>query len=143
MGNYDREQETATLTADWQSNPRWRDVKRTYSAADVVRLRGSIKHGNTIARLGAEKLWRLLQDGARPAFRPEKDYLTAMGALTGGRSRLAVHPRQRVAAVGGVDEAGVAERAVHIVVLVDAHIERDQARIVAGSRGGGGSRRSA
>ncbi len=85
-GSYDRTQEIARLELDWAENPRWRGVKRTYSAADVVRLRGSIQGGNTLARRGAEKLWDLLQNGAHPEFRKDKDFVNSMGALTGGQA---------------------------------------------------------
>lgn len=60
LGKYDRRAETARIEADWASNSRWQGVTRTYTAEDVVRLRGSIKRDNTIAKLGAEKLWALL-----------------------------------------------------------------------------------
>lgn len=86
IGNYDRNAEIARIEKDWAENPRWKGVKRTYSAADVVRLRGSIKRDNTIAQRGAEKLWDLVTNGARPSFRPDKDFVNAMGALTGGQA---------------------------------------------------------
>ncbi|SDK16801.1 isocitrate lyase [Microbulbifer yueqingensis] len=85
-GNYDRKAEIAAIEKDWAENPRWKNVKRTYSAEDVVRLRGSIKRENTIARRGAEKLWQLINEGGRPSFRPDKDFVNAMGALTGGQA---------------------------------------------------------
>ncbi|HEY3698658.1 MAG TPA: hypothetical protein VGK97_04950, partial [Spongiibacteraceae bacterium] len=71
-GSYDRRAEIARIEADWAENPRWKGVTRTYSAEDVVRLRGSLKRDNTIAKRGAEKLWDLVNNGGRPAFRPEK-----------------------------------------------------------------------
>ena len=86
IGSYDRQREIARIEQDWAENPRWRGIKRTYSAADVVRLRGSVNCENTIARRGAEKLWDLVSNGARPAFRPDKDFVNAMGALTGGQA---------------------------------------------------------
>ena len=46
------------LKRDWSDNPRWRGVIRDYGAAAVVRLRGSVQIEHTLARLGAEKLWR-------------------------------------------------------------------------------------
>ena len=46
------------LTRDWNENARWKGVTRGYSAADVVRLRGSVHVEHSLARLGAEKLWR-------------------------------------------------------------------------------------
>ena len=86
IGNYDRAAEIARIQEDWATNPRWKGVKRTYSAEDVVRLRGSLKVENTVARRGAEKLWQLITQGAKPAFRPDKDFVNAMGALTGGQA---------------------------------------------------------
>jgi isocitrate lyase len=65
------------LDARWRDDPRWRGVERTYGAVDAVRLRGSVVPENTLARLGAERLWELLQ-------RPEP--VRALGALTGGQT---------------------------------------------------------
>ena len=65
------------ITKDWDSNPRWKNVLRPYSAEDVVRLRGSVQPEYTLARRGAEKLWQLLQDN---------DYINCLGALTGGQA---------------------------------------------------------
>ena len=78
-----REQQIAALEKDWAENPRWKNVTRTYSAADVVRLRGSVQPEHTFAKLGAEKLWNLVTQGAKPSFRPDKDFVNCMGALTG------------------------------------------------------------
>ena len=52
-----RKEQIQALEKDWKENPRWSDVKRTYSAEDVVRLRGSVQPECTYARRGAEKLW--------------------------------------------------------------------------------------
>ena len=65
------------LDTEWDENPRWRDVKRDYTGADVSRLRGSIHIEHSLARLGAEKLWRRLNTD---------DYLPTLGALTGGQA---------------------------------------------------------
>ncbi|MFI6290420.1 isocitrate lyase [Nonomuraea sp. NPDC050790] len=65
------------LRQDWESNPRWAGVERTYSAEDVIRLRGSIQEEHTLARLGAERLWNLLHT---------EDYVHALGALTGNQA---------------------------------------------------------
>ena len=62
---------------DWAENPRWRGVKRGYSAEDVVRLRGSVQIEHTLARLGAEKLWKLVN---------ERPYVNSLGALTGNQA---------------------------------------------------------
>ncbi len=64
----------AQLEQDWRDNPRWKGVTRAYSAADVVRLRGTVPVEHTLAKLGAEKLWRYLHT---------EDYVNALGALTG------------------------------------------------------------
>ncbi|MEU8193963.1 isocitrate lyase [Microbispora amethystogenes] len=65
------------LQHEWDTDPRWRDVRRTYSAEDVVRLRGSVREEHTLARLGAERLWSLLHS---------EDYVHALGALTGNQA---------------------------------------------------------
>jgi len=65
------------LEAAWRDDPRWEGLERTYGAADVVRLRGSIVPENTVARLGAERLWELLQ---------REQPTCALGALTGGQA---------------------------------------------------------
>jgi isocitrate lyase len=65
------------LRQDWQSNPRWKGIKRPYTAEDVVRLRGSLHVEQTLARVGAEKLWKLVN---------EEPYVNCLGALTGGQA---------------------------------------------------------
>lgn len=80
MSHYDRNAEIARIEKDWAENPRWKGVKRTYSAEDVVRLRGSVKVENTMARMGAEKLWKLINGDAK------KGYVNCLGALTGGQA---------------------------------------------------------
>ncbi len=75
-----REEQIAALEKEWQEDPRWAGITRGYSAADVVRLRGSVQPENTLARLGAEKLWRLVNGDAK------KGYVNSMGAITGGQA---------------------------------------------------------
>ncbi|MCG8432460.1 MAG: isocitrate lyase [Gammaproteobacteria bacterium] len=65
------------LAIEWQNNPRWEGVERTYTPEDVVRLRGSLPIEYSVARYGAEKLWRLLHT---------EGYVNALGALTGGQA---------------------------------------------------------
>lgn len=65
------------LKNDWQFNKRWADIKRPYSAEDVVRLRGTVQIEYTLARMGAERLWQLLH---------EEKYVHALGALTGNQA---------------------------------------------------------
>jgi isocitrate lyase len=69
-------EEAAALEQEWQGD-RWKGVRRVYSAEDVVRLRGSIRREHTLARLGAERLWNLLNS---------EDYVPALGAMTGGQA---------------------------------------------------------
>ncbi len=73
--NYDLE--SARLKKDWAENPRWKGIERSYSAEDVVRLRGSLHIEHTLARRGAEKLWKLLHD---------EPYVHTLGALTGNQA---------------------------------------------------------
>jgi isocitrate lyase len=65
------------LQATWANNERWRGIERTYSAEDVVRLRGSLVPEYTLARNGADRLWELM-NGDR--------HVSALGALTGGQA---------------------------------------------------------
>ena len=65
------------LNLDWSNNPRWTGITRSYSAADVVRLRGTVHVEHSLARLGAEKLWKSLH--AEP-------FVNALGALTGNQA---------------------------------------------------------
>jgi isocitrate lyase len=65
------------LDARWRDDQRWHGIERTYTAADVVRLRGSVVPEATLARLGAERLWELLQ---------REEPVRALGAMTGGQA---------------------------------------------------------
>src|SRR5437870_7558166 len=73
--NYDLE--AARLKKDWAENPRWKGITRNYTAEDVVRLRGSIHIEHTLARRGAEKLWKLVNEEA---------FVNTLGALTGNQA---------------------------------------------------------
>lgn len=79
MPQQSHNQKTAPeLAREWRDNPRWAGVRRDYQAEDVVRLRGSVAVEYSLARLGAEKLWRRLNTG--------DDYIHALGALTGNQA---------------------------------------------------------
>jgi len=65
------------IKKDWETNPRWKGIKRGYTAEDVVRLRGTIPVEHTIARLGAEKLWKYINS---------EPFINALGALTGNQA---------------------------------------------------------
>src|ERR1700760_863310 len=70
-------EQASQLQSQWQADPRWADVQRTYTAEDVIKLRGSVQEEHTLARLGAERLWRLLH---------REDYVNTLGALTGNQA---------------------------------------------------------
>ena len=72
-----RLQQAAALEKDWTENPRWKGIKRNYSAADVVRLRGSLPVEHTLAKRGAEKLWTLINT---------EPFVNTLGALTGNQA---------------------------------------------------------
>src|SRR5881409_307799 len=65
------------IERDWENNPRWDGITRDYTADDVLRLRGSIDVEHTFAKIGADRLWELLQD---------EPYVNALGALTGNQA---------------------------------------------------------
>jgi len=69
--------QAATLRQGWETDPRWAGVERSYSAQDVVRLRGSVQEEHTLARLGARRLWDMLH---------EDGYVATLGALTGNQA---------------------------------------------------------
>lgn len=74
-----RTQQIKQLEQEWQQ-PRWEGIERPYSAEDVVKLRGSVNPACTLAQLGAEKMWRLLNGESK------KGYVNSLGALTGGQA---------------------------------------------------------
>ena len=90
------------LTRDWQDNPRWRGIQRGYEAKDVVRLRGSVHVEHSLARLGAEKLWRNM------ATMP---FVNALGALTGNQAMQQVRASLKAIYLSGWQVAGDANLA--------------------------------
>jgi isocitrate/methylisocitrate lyase len=70
-------QQAANLRAEWETDPRWAQITRTYTAEDVIRLRGSVTEEHTLARRGATRLWELLQT---------EDAVRALGAITGNQA---------------------------------------------------------
>ncbi len=65
------------LESTWNEDPRWQGIKRTYSAEDVARLRPSIKVEHTLAKVGAERFWELLNS---------EPYIVALGAMNGSQA---------------------------------------------------------
>jgi isocitrate lyase len=96
------QRQAEALEQRWASDPRWADVQRTYSAAEVVRLRGSLQEEHTLARRGAEKLWRLIHD---------EGYVKALGALTGGQAVQMVRAGLQAIYLSGWQVAGDANLA--------------------------------
>lgn len=70
-------QEVKQLEESWKNDPRWQGIERPYSAEDVLRLRGSIKIEYTLARMGAERLWNLINT---------EPFVRSLGALTGNQA---------------------------------------------------------
>ena len=97
-----REQQVAALQKDWDTNPRWKGVTRTYSADDVVRLRGSLQIEHTLAKRGAEKLWNLVNN---------EPFVNALGALTGNQAMQQVRAGLKAIYLSGWQVAGDANLA--------------------------------
>ena len=65
------------LEPDWDTNPRWKGIRRPYNFEEVLKLRGTIQVEHTLAKIGTEKLWKLLN---------EESYVPALGAITGNQA---------------------------------------------------------
>ncbi|WP_138445356.1 isocitrate lyase [Sinomonas susongensis] len=76
------QQQAEALELEWSADPRWQGVQRDYSAEDVVRLRGRVMEEHTLARRGAEKLWKAVTEGRADGT----GYINALGALTGNQA---------------------------------------------------------
>jgi isocitrate lyase len=100
-----RQRQSVALESEWSSNTRWKGVRRDYTAADVVRLRGSVAIDHTLARAGAERLWRLLQGS---------DYVHALGAMSGGQAVQMVRAGLEAIYVSGWQVAADANLAEHV-----------------------------
>jgi len=97
-----RELEAQKLQKEWSDNPRWRGIKRSYSAADVVRLRGSVAVEHTLAKRGSEKLWKLIND---------EPFVNSLGALTGNQAMQQVKAGLKAIYLSGWQVAGDANLA--------------------------------
>jgi isocitrate lyase len=96
------EQQAKALQQQWDTDPRWKGVRRTYTAEAVVRLRGSIQEEHTLARLGAERLWNLINT---------EDYINSLGALTGNQAVQQVRAGLKAIYLSGWQVAGDANLA--------------------------------
>ena len=72
-----KQEQVRQLQDEWDNSPRWKGITRTYSAQDVVKLRGTVNIEYTLAKLGAEKFWRLVN---------QEDPVCGLGALTGNQA---------------------------------------------------------
>ncbi len=97
-----REQQAQALAKDWAENPRWKGIKRNYTAEDVVRLRGSVPVEHTLAKRGSEKLWDLLHT---------EPFVNALGALTGNQAMQQVKAGLKAIYLSGWQVAGDANLA--------------------------------
>ena len=92
-----REEQIRALEQDWAQNPRWKGIRRTYSASDVVRLAGSVRIEHTLARRGAEKLWNLVNT---------EPFVNTLGALTGNQAMQQVKAGLKAIYLSGWQVAG-------------------------------------
>ncbi|HLS82083.1 MAG TPA: isocitrate lyase, partial [Steroidobacter sp.] len=97
-----RELEAQKLQKEWSESPRWRGIKRGYTAEDVVRLRGSLQVEHTLAKRGAERLWKLLN---------EEPFVNSLGALTGNQAMQQVKAGLKAIYLSGWQVAGDANLA--------------------------------
>ncbi|MBE1515521.1 isocitrate lyase [Nesterenkonia halotolerans] len=96
------------LQLDWDTNPRWAQTTREYSAAEVVRLQGSVQEEHTLAKRGSEKLWSQLT-----AEHAEGKYTNSLGALTGNMAVQQVKAGLRAIYLSGWQVAGDANLSGH------------------------------
>ncbi|MDO5736715.1 MAG: isocitrate lyase [Propionibacteriaceae bacterium] len=89
---------------DWKTNPRWANVKRDYSADDVVRLRGTVQEEHTLARRGSEQLWDKIHS---------EPYINSLGALTGNQAVQQVKAGLKAIYLSGWQVAGDANLSGH------------------------------
>ncbi len=85
------------LKKEWETNPRWKDVTRTYSAEEVINISGSVQVEYTLAKIGAEKLWKRLHTD---------DWVAGLGALTGNQAVQEVTAGMKAIYLSGWQVAG-------------------------------------
>ena len=93
------------LTADWKNSPRWKGITRTYTPEDVWRLRGSIEVEYSVAKLGASRLWKLLN---------EDDYVHVLSAVTGNQAIQLVRAGLKAIYASGWQVAADANNSLHM-----------------------------
>ena len=98
-------QQVARLALEWETDERWENIKRPYTPEDVLRLRGSVQIEHTLARMGAQRLWRLLNT---------EPYVAALGALTGNQAVQQVKAGLKAIYLSGWQVAADANLAGHM-----------------------------
>lgn len=96
------QEEVVNLQNTWESDPRWKGITRTYTAEDVLRLRGSLQIEHTLAKMGAGRLWQLLST---------EPFIRALGALTGNQAVQQVQAGLKAIYLSGWQVAGDANNA--------------------------------
>lgn len=97
MSGIDWGGEVGELEREWESAARWNGIRRDYTAEEVIRLRGSVRIEHTIARLGAERLWELLEN---------EEFVRTFGALTGAQATQMVRAGLQAIYLSGWQVAG-------------------------------------
>ena len=97
-----KQNQVKNLNQEWTYNPRWQGVERPYGAEEVRKLQGSLQVEHTLARVGAERLWKLMQ---------ENPYVNTLGALTGNQAAQQVQARLKAIYFSGWQVAGDANTA--------------------------------
>src|ERR1700710_2730918 len=92
-----RQQQAQELQKQWDTDPRWKGIKRTDRAADVVRLSGSVRVEHTLAKRGADKLWNLVNT---------EPFVNTLGALTGNQAMQQVKAGLKAIYLSGWQVAG-------------------------------------
>ncbi|HEY4352713.1 MAG TPA: isocitrate lyase, partial [Paraburkholderia sp.] len=92
-----RQQQVQQLQQQWNTDSRWKGIKRSYPAEDVVRLRGSVAVEHTLAKRGAEKLWAAMES---------EPFVNALGALTGNQAMQQVKAGLKAIYLSGWQVAG-------------------------------------
>ena len=97
-----KQNQVKNLNQEWTYNPRWQGVERPYGAEEVRKLQGSLQVEHTLARVGAERLWKLMQ---------ENPYVNTLGALTGNQAVQQVQAGLKAIYLSGWQVAGDANTA--------------------------------
>ena len=99
-----KDYDAVQMENSWKFDKRWQGIERPYTSQDVSRLRGTIQIEYTLARMGAERLWRLMH---------QDDYVNALGALTGNQAVQMVQAGLKAIYLSGWQVAADANGAAH------------------------------